>query len=167
MNKAFLTIGIILMAIMGFYTVSLISSQQTGSELNYYLLKETTEASMNDAMDTYFYRETGEMRMDKEKFLESFVKRFAANVDNSSKKYTLKFYDINETPPKVSVRVLTKKDNNTIKAVSQNGSNTASVDITSSVDMMVETKYKKNDAVKIANRDLMKDLKITSVNKIQ
>ena len=56
MNKAFLTIGIILMAIMGFYTVSLISSQQTGSELNYYLLKETTEASMNDAMDTYFYR---------------------------------------------------------------------------------------------------------------
>ena len=105
--------------------------------------------------------------MYKEKFLESFVKRFSANVDNSSKKYTLKFYDINETPPKVSVRVLTKKDNNTIKAVSQNGSNTASVDITSSVDMMVETKYKKNDAVKIANRDLMKDLKITSVNKIQ
>ena len=39
MNKAFLTVGIILMAILGFYSIATINNQQTGSELDYYLLK--------------------------------------------------------------------------------------------------------------------------------
>ena len=64
MNKAFLTIGIILMAILGFYSISLISSQQSGSELDYYLLKESTEASMHDAVDMAYYRQFGMLRMD-------------------------------------------------------------------------------------------------------
>jgi len=99
MNKAFLTIGIILMAILGFYSINYINSQQTGAELDYYLLKETTEASMNDAIDKTYYRTFGALRMDKEKFMESFVKRFAVGVDQN-RKYDIKVYDINETPPK-------------------------------------------------------------------
>ena len=55
MNKPMLLIGIIIMALMGFFAVNMVTSQQTGSELDYYLLKDTTEAAMNDAIDYDFY----------------------------------------------------------------------------------------------------------------
>ena len=37
MNKAMVTIGIILMFILGVVAINLITSQQTGQELDYYL----------------------------------------------------------------------------------------------------------------------------------
>ena len=82
MNKAMVTIGIILMFILGVVAINLITSQQTGQELDYYLLKDTTEAAMQDSMMTLdFYGETGLNRMDKERFVESFIRRFADSVD--------------------------------------------------------------------------------------
>ena len=121
MNKPMLLIGIIIMALMGFFAVNMVTSQQTGSELDYYLLKDTTEAAMNDAIDYDFYSNNGVVRMDKEKFLESFVRRFADSVDGT-RDYNIDVYDLNETPPKVSV-------NN-------------STDITTNVDMIIESKNK-------------------------
>ncbi len=162
MNKAFLTIGIILMALLGFYTISLVSSQQSGAELDYYLLKETTEASMNDAVDMAYYRRFGSLRMDKEKFMESFVKRFAVSVDGT-RAYRIKVYDINETPPKVSIRIDSPKETKLINAL---GGNTA-VDITTSADMILETKNKTNIAITNQNKEYIKDLNITSVNDIK
>ena len=35
MNKPMLLIGIIIMALMGFFAVNMVTSQQTGSELDY------------------------------------------------------------------------------------------------------------------------------------
>lgn len=159
MNKAFLTIGIILMAILGFYSISVISGQQTGAELDYYLLKETTEAAMNDAVDNTFFRESGLIRMDKEKFMESFVKRFANNVEGT-RDYDIKVYDINETPPKVSIRVISPKNTAVVKALG----GTNKVDITTTADMIIETKNKDNLAVTTKNKDYIRDLKIESYN---
>ena len=59
MNKAILIIGIVVMALFGFVAVNLITSQQTGSEVDYYLVKDTTEAAMNDALDYDFYSKFG------------------------------------------------------------------------------------------------------------
>ena len=73
MNKGMLIIGLIVMALFGLTAINLITSQQTGAELDYYLLKDTTEAAMNDAIDYDFYSREGLVRMDKEKFAESFV----------------------------------------------------------------------------------------------
>ena len=42
--------------------------------------------------------------MDKDKFVESFLRRFADSVDNT-RNYKIGFYDLNEVPPKVSVKV--------------------------------------------------------------
>jgi len=134
MNKGFLIIGIIAMALFGFFAISLITSQQTGSELDYYLLKDTTEASMNDAIDYDFYSKYGLVRMDKEKFAESFVRRFADSVD-ATRKYTIEFYDMNETPPKVSVKVSSNSN-----AVNEK----ASGDITTKVDMIIESNNKED-----------------------
>ena len=162
MNKAFLTIVIILMAILGFYSINYINSQQTGAELDYYLLKETTEASMNDAIDKTYYRTFGALRMDKEKFMESFVKRFAVGVDQN-RKYDIKVYDINETPPKVSIKVTSPKNTELINALGGNNE----VAITTNADMILETKNKTNIAVTNQNKDYIKALGITSVRGIK
>ena len=84
--------------------INIISNYSTGSELDYYLLKETTDAAIGDAIDVKYYRDNGALRLDKDKFVENFLRRFADSIDNT-RNYTVSFYDINEVPPKVSVKV--------------------------------------------------------------
>ena len=40
MNKGMLTVGVIMLAIMGLILINIISNYSTGSELDYYLVKE-------------------------------------------------------------------------------------------------------------------------------
>lgn len=77
-------------------------------EHNNYLLKETTEAAMRDAIDMADYRMNNVISINREKFVESFVRRFAENADLSNT-YRIEIYDVNELPPKVSLRVKSKK----------------------------------------------------------
>ena len=104
MNKGMLTVGIILLSLISLLLLNVLSNYSTGGELDYYLVKETTDAAMEDAIDYVFLRTCGLYRIDKEKLVESFVYRFATSVDGS-RGYTIRFYDINEVPPKVSVQV--------------------------------------------------------------
>ena len=104
MNKAMLTVGIIILSLATLLMINIISNYSSGSELDYYLVKETSEAAMIDAIDVGYYRENGLLRIDKEKFVESFIRRFADSVDNT-RNYQVSFYDLNEVPPKVSVKV--------------------------------------------------------------
>ena len=135
MNKAMLLVGIIMLAMFTFGVINIASSYQTGNELDYYLLKETTEAAMVDAIDIGYYRLSGGLyRMDKEKFAESFVRRLAQNVSND-REYDIKFYDINETPPKVTIKI----DSST--ATSLNGDN---LNISNKISSIMETNYKEN-----------------------
>ena len=132
MSKGMLITGIIILAILTLGIVNIINNYQTGNELDYYLLEETTEAAMIDAVDIGYYRSSGGiLRMDREKFLESFVRRFAENV-NGNTNYKIRVLDLNETPPKVSVQV---------------GSSTVAsfageqFDIVNKIDAILETKY--------------------------
>lgn len=135
MNKAMLLVGIIMLAMFTFGVINIASSYQTGNELDYYLLKETTEAAMVDAIDIGYYRLSGGLyRMDKEKFAESFVRRFAQNVSNN-REYDIKFYDINETPPKVTIKV------DSATATSFSGDN---LNISNKISSVMETNYKEN-----------------------
>lgn len=104
MNKGMLTVGIIMLALMGLLLINVISNYSTGSELDYYLVKETAEAAMEDAIDVKYYRDNYALRIDKDKFVESFLRRFADSVDNT-RYYRIGFYDLNEVPPKVSIKV--------------------------------------------------------------
>ena len=104
MNKGLLTIGIIMLSLVTLLLLNVLTNYSTGSELDYYLLKETTDAAMSDALDSTYYDNCGVYRIDKEKFVESFLYRFASNVD-ITRSYKVGFYDINEVPPKVSVKV--------------------------------------------------------------
>lgn len=138
MNKGMLTVGIIMLAVMALVIVNIISSGSSGSELDYYLVKETTEAAMIDAIDLNYYRDSGQIRMDKDKFAESFLRRFADSVDNT-RNYRIGLYDINETPPKVSVKV----DSSTV--LSFEGSAAL---LSTKLDSILETNYKNDIYVK-------------------
>ncbi|MBO5138018.1 MAG: hypothetical protein J6B89_00050 [Bacilli bacterium] len=132
MNKGMVLVGVVLLALFGIGIVYLVTAQQSGAELDYYLVKETTEAAITDSIDYSFYADHGQIRMDKEKFMESFVRRFADSAA-SNRKYKIDVYDINETPPKVSVKV-----SSTIAGLNNQ---TGNVDITTNVDMLLESDY--------------------------
>lgn len=55
----------------------LIQSFTSTNTQDYYLIKEISEASMVDAIDYGYYRTYGELKMNKEKFYEVFLRRFA------------------------------------------------------------------------------------------
>ena len=79
------------------------------SEQNYVLIKETAEAAMWDAFDIESYNADGEtIRINREAFVESFVRRFAQNASLANT-YVIEIYDVNEYPPKVSLQVKTKE----------------------------------------------------------
>ena len=84
----------------------LISNVTTQNTEDYYLIQEVTEAAMVDAVNYGYYREYGELKIDREKFIESFLRRFSENVSLNT--YEISFYGIYEAPPKVSVRVASK-----------------------------------------------------------
>ena len=97
--------GVIIIGLIFFMQKVTNSDQQLNT-----LLKETTNAAMWDAFDYEKYSETnGEIiRIDREAFVESFIRRFSQNASLTTT-YTIEFYDINEYPPKVSIRVKTKE----------------------------------------------------------
>ena len=102
-------------------------------------VKETTDAAIEDSIDVYYLRTCGVYRLDKEKFVESFLYRFADSVDNT-RSYKIGFYDINEVPPKVSVKV----DSMTavaFKAKTNQGEKNIDTNISTSYDAILETKY--------------------------
>ena len=102
-------------------------------ENNYNLLKETVEAAMIDSIDFAYYRETRGVKIDEQKFVENFIRRFAANADLSNS-YVIEIYDVNEKPPKVSLKVSSKKTT-TLEGKVEN------FDIVNNIDAILETKY--------------------------
>lgn len=140
MNKAYLLVGVILLSILTLAAINLINNYSTGSELDYYLLKETTDAAMIDALDPFYKSTCGLYRIDKEKFVESFLYRFATNVD-ASRAYTIGFYDINEVPPKVSVKIDSGTSIGFNTGTGGSGDKLAA-NISTSYDAVLETNYK-------------------------
>ena len=104
------------------------------SEHNYYMLKEVTEASMGDAIDLGHYRTSdGEIKIIREKFVESFIRRFAESA-NLSRNYLIQIYDVNEIPPKVSIKV-SSKETGVVNSEEYN------FDIINKLDAIFETPY--------------------------
>ena len=66
MSKGVMAAGIIILGILTLLLVNIIQNYSSGSELDFYLLRDTTEAAMIDAVDVNYYQITGELRMDKE-----------------------------------------------------------------------------------------------------
>ena len=125
---------ILLLGIFVIVVMILVQNYTSTGEEDYYSLKEVTEAAMIDSVDYATYRDTGELKITEEKFIENFIRRFSETT-NANKEYKIDFYEIYEVPPKVSVRISTKTGNYTINT------DTANIDIITRIDGILETKY--------------------------
>ena len=125
------TLGVVAIVIMMF-----LQNITNTDEQNYNLIKETTEAAMYDAVDLVYYKNTGQIRINREKFAENFVRRFAESASLQNR-YRIEFYDINEMPPKVSLKVSSSLQTG---AGSTNGE-VIDFDITNKLDAILETPY--------------------------
>lgn len=128
MNKGFLTLGIIILASLTLLLINVITNYSSGGEVDFYLVKETSESALKDSLDPMFLSRNGVIRMDKEKFMEAFIRRFADNV-NDTREYTISFYGLNEVPPKVSIKV------DSLTALSFKGE---AANISTSINQLVE-----------------------------
>lgn len=138
MNKAMTVVGIVILGILTLAVVNIINQYSQGKEMDEQLLNETTKAAMIDAIDLGYYRvSNGLIRCDREKFLESFVRRFAESV-TSSTDYKIRILDFNETPPKVSIQIGT----GTVAKIAGDD-----FDIVNQLDAIIETKYSENRLV--------------------
>lgn len=133
MKESFWAILIVGVGITMIFFIYFFQSLTNTDEQNYTLLKETAEAAMYDAFDLTSYHATGVTRIDADKFAESFLRRFAENA-NLARSYNIQIMDVNETPPKVSIRVSSKESSNLTGEV-------INFDITNTLDAILETPY--------------------------
>ena len=104
--------------IFGIAIIGLMISVQgitTTTTQDYYSLKEITDASMLEAIDYGYYRDYNELKINKEKFMEVFIRRLA-EVMGATDTYEVSFYGIYEAPPKVSVEVKSHSGTNFVSS---------------------------------------------------
>lgn len=94
-------LGIIIITVM-----ILLQNYTTTNQQDYYLAKEVTYAAMYDAIDYGYYKKYGELKIVKEKFVENFIRRFAESA-TLNKNYKINIYSVYETPPAVSIEIMT------------------------------------------------------------
>lgn len=109
MKNAFWAYWLILLGIVIVVIMLLVQNLTTSSNQDYYVVKEITNAALIDAVDFSYYREYGEIRIHKEKFYESFIRRFSETASLSTT-YTLSFFGVYEAPPKASVEIKSKSN---------------------------------------------------------
>ena len=133
MKESFWGAAIVGIGIFSIFFIYLFQSITNTDEHNYHLLKETTEAAMLDAVDLAEYRNSGIVKIDTEKFVENFLRRFAQSA-TLSRTYRIEIYDVNETPPKVSLKVSSAEDTGITGEM-------MTFDIVNSIDAILETPY--------------------------
>ena len=135
MKESFWGIFVITVGVVCIFLIYLFQDVTNTDEHNFNLLKETTEGARLYSVDLIAYRESGEIRIDREKFVENFVRRFSEDA-SLSKTYVVTFYDINECPPKVSVRVASVAG-----GVDYLSGDAINFDIMNQLDAILETPY--------------------------
>ena len=119
----FLFLGIMAAALLIFF-----GFVNTKSEHDYYIVKEVTQNAMLDSVDKMAYQKgltqkevdnietidcvsgkPGTIRIITERFVENFARRYA-EIAKTNTDYRIEFYEIQECPAKVSLRVISKEN---------------------------------------------------------
>lgn len=136
MRESFWGVMIVTLGLTSMFLVYFFQSITNTSEHNYELLKETTEAAMYDSLDLAAYRYDGTVRIDRELFVESFLRRFAQTA-SLSHQYHVIVYDVNEEPPKVSIKISTMGSETSTTI----GNESVTFQLNNKIDAILETKY--------------------------
>lgn len=139
MKESFWAIFVAVLGIVGILFIFVFQSSTNINEQNATLIREVTEAAMYDAYDVSMNANQPLVHMmDREKFVESFVRRFAESASLANT-YKIEFLDINELPPKVSIRVSTKQGVSITSGLP--GGEVMEFDIVNKLDAILETPY--------------------------
>ena len=133
MSESFWGVFIVGLGVTAIAFIYIFQNITNTDEHNYNLLKETTEAAMIDAFDLASYRQDGTIRIDREKFVENFYRRFAENA-NLARTYYIAIYDVNEEPPKVSIEIYSTEKSNVTNEIIE-------FDIVNRLDAILEIPY--------------------------
>ena len=131
MKESYWGYWIILLGIFVIAVMFLVNDATTTDTQDYYALKEVASAALNDSVDYAYYAQTGQIRIIKEVFVENFLRRFSQSISLTDT-YQIDFYDLYESPPKVSVKITTKTSNFVI------GKDTTDLDVSNSIDLILE-----------------------------
>ena len=124
----FMVLGLFVVAIL-----LLTNKATTTSTQDYYQLKEVANSAIYDSIDYPYFQQTREIRIHKEAFVENFLRRFAETVSPSNT-YNVEFFDLFESPPKVSIRVSTE----TGGFIVGRDTDSTNLDVVNSIDLIVE-----------------------------
>jgi hypothetical protein len=108
MKYGFMCVGMLVVGILTFVFIFVAADATIVDQEEYYSLKEAMEGAMYDAIDIDYYQKTGELKIIEEKFVESFARRFTEVSGFEDEGYNIEYYDIIESPPKASVRIIGK-----------------------------------------------------------
>ena len=133
MKESFWGVLVVVIGVVSIAFIIFFQNMTNTDEQNYILLKEITEAAMYDAVDYASYRKSGTVCIDREKFVENFVRRFSESVSIGNV-YQIDIYDVSECPPKVSLEVSTKLNSNVTTKIMD-------FDIVNRLDAILETPY--------------------------
>ena len=106
MKWSFASLGLIMIGLFGFLIIIMFNEITVSNEQDYYTLKDATEAAMIEAIDIAYYRLTGQIKMNQEKFVENFTRRFTETSTFGQGNYEIIYNQISETPPKVSITIV-------------------------------------------------------------
>ena len=127
---------IITFGVLSIFLIYFFQNVTNAEDHNYTLVKETTQAAMFEALDIGAYRANGVVKINSEKFIENFFRRFAENAQ-LSRTYKIDIYDINEDPPKVSLVVSTADASTSTNVTGEN----ITFNVVNRIDAILETTY--------------------------
>ena len=133
MKESYWGYWLIVLGIFIIVVLLLVQSFTSTNSQDFHLVKSITEAAMEDSVDLAYYSTYGELKINKEKFYESFLRRFAEEASISTT-YTIEFTDVYEAPPKVGVKVTSKANSFSIMGDAE------TYDIVNKIDAILETK---------------------------
>lgn len=106
MDKSYWAYWFVLFGVMIIGLMIGVQQLTTTNTENYYAIKEIAEESMLEAVDYSYYRVYNELKINKEKFMEVFIRKLPERL-GKNRSYEVNFYETFEAPPKVSVEVKT------------------------------------------------------------
>ena len=131
MKESYWGYWIVLLGIFIVVVMLFTQNATTTNTQDYYQLKEVANSALYDAIDYSYYAKTQQIRIMKEVFVENFIRRFAETV-RTTDTYDISFYDLYESPPKVSVRIATNTGDYIIAG------DDANLGIVNTIDLIVE-----------------------------
>ena len=132
MKESYWGYWLVILGVFEVVILLLIRNITSNNSEDFYNIRQINESALVSAVDYAYYREYGELKINKEKFMENFLRMFSEAASSTSE-YEVTFASIYEAPPKASVEINSKTNTFFINSSEE------TFDINSRVDAVLES----------------------------